>query len=220
AVPSARIEEKIKAARQEVEEDDSDIEMIDCQPVPSGGASDETMPAVLTPQDIQQVESSDFVQMTVDNSAIIPSTAPCVVELPPTSSTQDIDSEAPAATQNAFTNSSTVPSAYTNNIDAATERSLSSQPEDLDSEASAHYAPQERHQKLKKLIEMVRKPLKKKKALVTDTSTTNTLIDLEALSQYNDLHLKFSQKKTALQEKLKDCPRNAQHRVHLRMGKI
>lgn len=81
-------------------------------------------------------------------------------------------------------------------------------------------SPADIHKRLRKRIEIQKKKLKKKKVLASDTSVAHTLIDLEALSQYNDLRLTLSNKKNDIKKSLPTLPSRLRNCVQTRWALI
>lgn len=76
------------------------------------------------------------------------------------------------------------------------------------------------HRKLRQQIETLRKKYKKKKTVLTDDNASTRMLDLEAISQYNDLQLKLLKEQKSLRSRLKNSPRVTQHRLRKRISSI
>lgn len=76
------------------------------------------------------------------------------------------------------------------------------------------------HKKLQRQIEVLRKKYKKKKTVLTDNNASSRMLDLEAISQYNDLRFKLINEQRVLKSRLKNCPRITQQRLRKRITRI
>jgi hypothetical protein len=69
-------------------------------------------------------------------------------------------------------------------------------------------SPEQVHQRLRKPIKSHRQKLRSGKAILTDRAAAGTLMDLEAIDQYNDIFLRLSQKRAKLVADLPSKPRH------------
>lgn len=81
-------------------------------------------------------------------------------------------------------------------------------------------SPADAHKRLRKQIEAQKKQLKKRKILASDTSAAHTLIDLEALGQYNDLRLTLANKKDDIKKSIPGLPSRLRTRTRTRWASI
>lgn len=80
--------------------------------------------------------------------------------------------------------------------------------------------PEDRHARLRKLVQHHCKKLQSKKSLVSDSAAAHTLMDLEALYQFNDRRLEFEQQRASLIASLKTVARRLQPRLKIRISRI
>ena len=94
--------------------------------------------------------------------------------------------------------------------------------EDREEDDDTNNNPKRTHTRFRRLIEQHEKKLRKGQMLLTDTTAANTIIDLKALHQHNDLRLKHHGEITSLRASLLLGlhPKYGQHWLKLRLSKI
>ena len=127
--------------------------------------------------------------------------------------------------------------AHFNNLDTSLRSHPDSTPDDLSWSHSASESESEsksssgsedlfddslvnEHRHLWKLIERHRTIIRQKKTIISDNKAAKTLIDLEALSQYNDMRFKLHQDWEHLKKSCKLAAKSVQPRLRLQLGNI
>ncbi|KAJ7834295.1 hypothetical protein B0H13DRAFT_223307 [Mycena leptocephala] len=203
-VPNSRKVSVALAARAESEEPDSDIEMLDAPPLPVvPEAFPQISPPVMEPLVREEVLASNDcdIEMPTVNNVLSSEDVAGSVEMPapaPSITGPEVE-EFPAS------------------IDASAPKTVLPRitlPSDSEAEIKA------KHGRLQKFIKKNRNELTKKAAILNNAQAAASILDLEALSQFNDKSKELALKRLKLTQSLRGAARARIQQIKRRIQAI